>query len=188
MTKIAIFASGSGTNAENIINYFDSCDDIKVALVLSNREDAKVHERAKKLGVPSFAFTNAEFREGTNILATLATYEIGFIALAGFMALISPALLQAYDHKIINIHPSLLPKYGGKGMFGRHVHEAVLAAGEHESGITIHYVNERYDEGEIIFQALTPISPNDNVKTLEHKIHNLEYNYYPLIIKKLVSQ
>ncbi|MDR1814063.1 MAG: phosphoribosylglycinamide formyltransferase [Tannerella sp.] len=188
MTKIAIFASGSGTNAENIINYFDSSDDIKVALVLSNREDAKVHERAKKLGVPSFAFTNAEFREGTNILATLATYEIGFIALAGFMALISPALLQAYDHKIINIHPSLLPKYGGKGMFGRHVHEAVLAAGEHESGITIHYVNERYDEGEIIFQALTPISPNDNVKTLEHKIHNLEYNYYPLIIKKLVSQ
>jgi phosphoribosylglycinamide formyltransferase-1 len=187
-TKIAIFASGSGTNAENIIRFFASSDEVKVALVLSNHADAGVHERARRLGVPSFTLSNSDFREGVKALELLARYEVGFIVLAGFMSLIPPALLQAFPRRIINIHPALLPKHGGKGMYGHHVHEAVIADGDAQSGITIHYVNERYDEGEIIFQAATPVLPDDVPDTLEARIHQLEHQHYPNVIKQLLER
>ena len=133
MTYIAIFASGSGSNAENIANYFKSSTDIGVALILSNKQDAYVHERAKKLGIPSFTFTKAEFADGTEILEILREYEIDFIVLAGFLLKVSKSLLEAYPGRIVNIHPALLPKHGGKGMYGDRVHQAVLDAGDRKS-------------------------------------------------------
>ena len=142
MKNVAIFASGSGTNAENIARYFSKSETVKVAVVLSNNKNVGVHARVNNLGIPSFVFSRDEFVEGTPILAKLAEYQIDLIVLAGFMNKISDALLTAYPGKIINIHPALLPKHGGKGMYGMHVHEAVVAAGEKESGITIHYINE----------------------------------------------
>jgi phosphoribosylglycinamide formyltransferase-1 len=187
MKNIAIFASGSGTNAENIIRYFSHSEVIKVAAVLSNSRKASVHERAGRLGVPSFVFTRDEFIEGSPVLDKLAEYRVEFIVLAGFMNKISGNLLRAFPDRIINIHPALLPKYGGKGMYGMHVHEAVVAAGENESGITIHYINEYYDEGEIIFQAACPLSPTDTPEALAVKIHALEYAHYPRIIEELLT-
>lgn len=186
MRNIAIFASGSGTNAENIIRYFANSENVKVALVLSNNRNVGVHGRVNKLGVPSFVFSRDEFTEGTPILEKLAEYEICFIVLAGFMNKISDVILQAFPGKIVNIHPALLPKYGGKGMYGMHVHEAVVKAGEKESGITIHYINERYDEGPVIFQASCPVSPSDSPEEVARKVHALEYAYYPEVIEKLL--
>lgn len=186
MRNIAIFASGSGTNAENIIRYFANSENVKVALVLSNNRNVGVHGRVNKLGVPSFVFSRDEFTEGTPILEKLAEYEICFIVLAGFMNKISDVILQAFPGKIVNIHPALLPKYGGKGMYGMHVHEAVVKAGEKESGITIHYINERYDEGAVIFQASCPVSPSDSPEEVARKVHALEYAYYPEVIEKLL--
>ncbi|MDR2809951.1 MAG: phosphoribosylglycinamide formyltransferase [Tannerellaceae bacterium] len=187
MKNIAIFASGSGTNAENIIRYFAHSEEIKVVVVLSNNPKAGVHERVNGRGVPSFTFPRDEFTEGSHILCKLAEYKVGFIVLAGFMNKISDSLLQAFPNKIINIHPALLPKYGGKGMYGMHVHEAVVAAGEKESGITIHYINEHYDEGEIIFQAACPLLPTDTPEEVAVKIHALEYMHYPRIIEEILS-
>lgn len=186
MRNIAIFASGSGTNAENIIRYFANSENVKVALVLSNNRNVGVHGRVNKLGVPSFVFSRDEFTEGTPILEKLAEYEVCFIVLAGFMNKISDVILQAFPGKIVNIHPALLPKYGGKGMYGMHVHEAVVKAGEKESGITIHYINERYDEGAVIFQASCPVSPSDSPEEVARKVHALEYAYYPEVIEKLL--
>lgn len=187
MKNIAIFASGSGTNAENIARYFANNELIKVALVLSNHVHAGVHARVNALGVPSFSFSKEEFAAATPILAKLAEYAVDFIVLAGFMSKIPDALLDAFSNKIVNIHPALLPKFGGKGMYGHHVHEAVLAAGESESGITIHYVNAHYDEGKILFQAACPVLPGDTPDTLALRVHQLEYAHYPRVIEQLLT-
>ncbi|MFA6768423.1 MAG: phosphoribosylglycinamide formyltransferase [Parabacteroides sp.] len=187
MKNIAIFASGSGTNAENITKYFSENDKIKVAVVLSNNKNVGVHARVNKLGIPSFVFTRDEFVEGSPILAKLEEYNIDLIVLAGFMNKISDSLLKAYPEKIINIHPALLPKHGGRGMYGMHVHEAVVAAGEKESGITIHYIDSQYDHGKIIFQAKCPVLPTDTPEDVATKVHALEYAHYPHVIKDLLT-
>ena len=185
--NIAIFASGSGTNAENIIRYLQENDFIRVALVLSNRSDAYVLERANRLKVPSNVFLKDDWISGEQILALLREYNIDFIVLAGFLVRVPDVLLHAYPDKIINIHPALLPKFGGKGMYGDRVHEAVVTAGEKESGITIHYINEHYDEGNTIFQAKCPVLPEDSPADVAKKVHSLEYEYYPQVIEKLLS-
>ena len=187
MKNVAIFASGSGTNAENIARYFSKSETVKVAVVLSNNKNVGVHARVNNLGIPSFVFSRDEFVEGTPILAKLAEYQIDLIVLAGFMNKISDALLTAYPGKIINIHPALLPKHGGKGMYGMHVHEAVVAAGEKESGITIHYINENYDEGDIISQAKCEVLPADTPEEVATKVHALEYAHYPHVIDDLLK-
>lgn len=187
MKQIAIFASGTGTNAENIVRYFANSDTVKVALVLSNNRNAGVHERVNRLGVPSFVFSKDEFASGTPILEKLAEYDVCYIVLAGFMSKISDAILQAFPGKIVNIHPALLPKYGGKGMYGMHVHEAVVKSGESESGITIHYINENYDEGAIIFQAACPVLPTDSAEEVAARVHALEYQHYPSVIESLLD-
>lgn len=187
MKNIAIFASGSGTNAENIGRYFFNSETIKVAVVLSNNKNVGVHARVRELGIPSFVFSREEFTEGTPVLAKLAEYGIDLVVLAGFMNKISAPLLEAYPGKIINIHPALLPKHGGKGMFGMHVHEAVVAAGERESGITIHYIDENYDEGDIIFQAACPVLPTDTPEEVAMKVHALEYAHYPRVIESILN-
>ena len=184
--NIAIFASGSGTNAENIIRSFQENDLIRVALVLSNRSDAYVLERAHRLQVPSEVFLKEDWVSGEQILALLHEYHIDFIVLAGFLVRVPERLLHAYPDKIINIHPALLPKFGGRGMYGDHVHEAVVAAGETESGITIHYINEHYDEGDTIFQAKCPVLPDDSAIDVAQKVHSLEYKHYPLIIERTI--
>ncbi len=186
MRNIAIFASGSGTNAENIARYFSKSETIKVAVVLSNNRWVGVHARVNALGIPSFVFSRDEFVAGAPVLDKLAEYDVEFIVLAGFMNKISDVLLNAFPGKIINIHPALLPSYGGKGMYGHHVHEAVLAAGEKQSGITIHYINERYDEGDIIFQATCPVLADDTPDTLAGRVHALEYAHYPQVIEETV--
>lgn len=186
--NIAIFASGSGTNAENIIRYFLENDEIGVSLVLSNRSDAYVLERAHRLRVPSEVFLKEDWVSGERILALLREYRIDFIVLAGFLLRVPELILHAYPNKIINIHPALLPKYGGKGMYGDRVHEAVVAAGDRESGITIHYINEHYDEGDTIFQAKCVVLPEDNYKDVAAKVHSLEYKHYPLWIEKMVFE
>jgi len=184
--KIALFASGSGSNAENIVNYFSGSLEVEFPLIVSNRADAYVHERARKLGVPSYTFTAAEFREAKAVLQLLRDHEIGFIVLAGFLLKVSDPILRAFPNKIINIHPALLPKFGGKGMYGHHVHEAVVAAGECETGITIHYVNENYDEGTIIFQANCPVTPDDTPDTVAAKVHELEQQHFPQQIRQIM--
>ena len=184
--NIAIFASGSGTNAENIIRYFQENDLIRVALVLSNRSDAYVLERAHRLQVPSEVFLKEDWVSGEQILALLHEYHIDFIVLAGFLVRVPERLLHAYPDKIINIHPALLPRFGGKGMYGDRVHEAVVAAGEKESGITIHYINEHYDEGNAIFQATCPVLPTDSPDDVAKKVHALEYEHFPQVIEQVL--
>lgn len=186
--NIAIFASGSGTNAENIIRYFEGNDSVRVKLVLSNRKDAYVLERAHRLGVPCRAFPKSDWEIAESILDLLREHQIDLIVLAGFLLRIPDALLHAYPNKIINIHPSLLPKFGGKGMYGDRVHEAVVAAGETETGITIHYLNEHFDEGEIIVQYKCPVVAEDTVGDIAKKVHALEYEYYPKVIDSLLSE
>jgi len=185
--NIALFASGSGTNAENIARYFQQNENISVSLVLSNKADAFVLERAKKLNIPTVVFSKKEMEETDKILEILKEYEIDFIVLAGFLLKIPPCLVEAFPRRIINIHPALLPKYGGKGMYGRFVHEAVVANREKESGITIHFVNEHYDEGAIIFQTKCSVSPTDTPDDVARKIHELEYEYFPKVIEQVVK-
>lgn len=185
--KIAVLASGNGTNAEQIIRYFQRKEVADVCLVLTNRQHAYVLERAKALGVAALYFTKVEWESGESILETLCKHGIDFVVLAGFLARVPNSILHAYPNKMINIHPSLLPKFGGKGMYGDRVHEAVLAAGEKESGITIHYTNEHYDEGGIICQEKCLVLPEDTPEVLAQRVHALEYEYYPKIIEKLVS-
>ena len=188
MTNIAIFASGSGSNAQNIANYFASHQDINVALIISNRSDAYVHERARILEIPSVTFSREAFDKGDVILELLRSHEIGFIVLAGFLLKISQPLLDAYPHRIVNIHPALLSGYGGKGMYGDRVHRSVVEAGDRESGITIHYVNEHYDEGDIIFQARCELFPGDTPDEVARKVHALEYAHFPVVIDSLVKK
>lgn len=188
MKKIAVFASGSGTNAQNIAEYFLSAGDITVSLILANNPDAFVLERAKKLGIPSVIFTRKEFYESEFILDILKKNKIDFIVLAGFLWLIPDYILKAYSRKIINIHPALLPKYGGKGMYGEKVHQAVIQAGDKQTGITIHFVNDHYDEGEIIFQDSFDILPDDTAESIAYKVHKLEYKHFPRVIEATVRK
>lgn len=186
MKNIAIFASGSGTNAENIISYFSTRNTAKVALVLSNRGDSFVLERAAKLNVRSIFFDRNEFYITGRVLEYLQLYKIDFVVLAGFLWLVPDNILKQYHGRIINIHPALLPLHGGKGMYGDYVHKAVIENREKESGISIHYVNESYDKGDIIFQARCKVDESDTPNTLAQKIHKLEYQHYPLIIEDLI--
>lgn len=187
MKYIAVFASGSGTNAENIIRFFRTHEKISVKTVLSNRPSAGVLERASALGVETLTFTRDEFTGSDRIICALKERDISFIVLAGFLWLVPENLVRAYRGRIINIHPALLPKYGGKGMYGSRVHEAVISGGEKKSGITIHHVNERYDDGDIILQATCPVEPGDTPETLASRIHELEYEHYPKVIEMLLS-
>jgi len=186
LKRIAIFASGSGTNAEKIMHYFKDRKSATVNLILTNKKDAKVLERAAKFGVPSRIFDRKEFYETDRVLNQLLDKKIDFIVLAGFLWLVPENILNNYAGRIINIHPALLPKFGGKGMYGSRVHESVIEAGEKESGITIHYVNPKYDEGKIIFQAKCKVDPGDDADSLARKIHELEYKYFPKVIENLI--
>lgn len=185
MIKIAILASGSGTNAENIIKYFQNSSEISVVAVLSNRKEAKVLERAKNLDVPQRYFSKSSFLEGNSVVDFLQG-KADFIVLAGFLLKVPENLLEAFPNKIINIHPALLPKFGGKGMYGMHVHKAVKAQNETETGITIHYVNENYDEGAIIFQAKTPVLATHTPEDIAANIHKLEHEHFPKVIEELL--
>lgn len=185
MKSIIIFASGSGSNAENIIKYFHHNNLAKVILVLTNKKDAKVVERCNELNVSSLYFNKHAFNQDV-VLNILKQFNPDLIVLAGFLLKIPKAMVTAFPNRIINIHPALLPKYGGKGMYGMHVHKAVVENKEPTSGITIHYVNEHYDEGNIIFQAETKLSPDDTAARVAEKIHALEYEHFPSVIAKLL--
>lgn len=173
--RIAIFASGSGSNAENIVKFFENDSFFSFPVIISNKADAFVHQRALKMGIPSVTFNKEEFIDGSQILELLHSYKIDAIVLAGFLLKVPDSIISNYPDQIINIHPALLPKFGGKGMYGDHVHRAVAAAGETETGITIHYVNENYDEGNIIFQASCKIDLTDTPESIANKVHQLEY-------------
>lgn len=183
MIQIAIFASGSGSNAENIVRYFENHPSITVSIILTNNKSAKVLERAKRLGVPAVVFNRDEFLNSDFVLQNHLK-GIGYVILAGFLWKVPKNLIDAFPNRIINIHPALLPKYGGKGMYGMHVHKAVVANKEKKSGITIHYVNEFYDEGEIIFQAEVDLTSEDTPEDVASKIHTLEYEHFPKVIEK----
>ncbi len=187
MNKIAIFASGSGTNAENIITYFRNNENIQVECVVSNVKDSKVLERAGKYGIDTLVCSREDFYSSHKVINYLKNKNISHIVLAGFLWLVPENLVQSYEGKIVNIHPALLPKYGGKGMYGMHVHKAVIENNEEKTGITIHHVNPKYDEGNIIFQATCPVKENETPESLAQKVHQLEYEYYPKIIEQLIT-
>ncbi|OYU65543.1 MAG: phosphoribosylglycinamide formyltransferase [Cytophagaceae bacterium BCCC1] len=184
MIKIAIFASGSGSNAERIVEFFNAKDEIEVSLILTNNPTAGVIERAQRLNIPVVIFNKKVFSKTDKIVEMLQLQSIDWVILAGFLWLVPKNLIKAFENRMINIHPALLPKYGGKGMWGHHVHEAVVANKEVETGITIHYVNENYDEGKIIFQAKCAVTESDSAEEVAKKIHLLEYQYFPEIIHK----
>lgn len=188
MINIAIFASGSGTNGENLIRYFEHSDSIRIALVVSNKADAYALVRASNLGVPTTILPKAELNTQEITLPLLRKYNIQFIVLAGFLPLIPDFLVEAYPRCIVNIHPSLLPKYGGKGMWGHHVHEAVKAAGDAETGMTVHYVSNVCDGGEIIAQFRTPLSPTDTADDIAAKEHILEMEHFPKVVQQVVEK
>ena len=185
--NLAIFVSGSGTNCENIIRYFSGSDSVSVALVVSNRPDAYALVRAEKLGVPTAVVPKAQLNDPEVMLPLMRRYDIGFIVLAGFLPLVPDFLIDAFPRRIVNIHPALLPKYGGKGMWGHHVHEAVKAAGETETGITIHYMTPVCDSGEIIAQFRTALFPEDTPETIADKVHALEMRHFPEVLADLIS-
>lgn len=186
MTNIAILASGSGSNAENIYNYFKDSKHIKVALIISNKQDAYVLTRAEKLNIESAVFSKNDFDTTAKVVDILKDKNIDFIVLAGFLLKVPVDIINTYPNRIINIHPALLPKFGGKGMYGDNVHKAVREANETESGITIHYVNENYDEGNIIFQAKCAVSPDDTYEDIAKKVHTLEYTHFPEVIESII--
>ncbi len=186
-TNIAIFASGGGTNCENLIRYFSGHEHIHCVLVVSNRADAFALTRAERLGVPTAVVTKAELQEPANVLPLLETYGVSFIVLAGFLPLIPDYLIDAFPRRIINIHPSLLPRHGGKGMWGHHVHEAVKAAGDKETGMTVHYVTPVCDGGEMIAQFRVPLLPDDSVDDIAAKEHQLEMEHYPKVVEQLLN-
>jgi phosphoribosylglycinamide formyltransferase-1 len=186
MRNIAIFASGSGTNAENIIKYFSNKNTAKVTLVLSNKRQAMVLKRAEAYNVRTVFFEHKEFYVTGKVLRYLLLYKIDFIVLAGFLWLVPENITEQYEGRIINIHPALLPSYGGKGMYGETVHRAVINSHDKESGITIHYVNKLYDKGDIIFQARCKVDTSDTPDSLAERVHALEYLHYPKVIEDLV--
>jgi phosphoribosylglycinamide formyltransferase-1 len=185
MTRIVIFASGSGSNAENICTYFKEDDAVAINHILTNNKNAKVLERAKRLGVSSRVFDRSEFIDETKLLKFLKG-EADLIVLAGFLWKVPDCIVDAFPNKIVNIHPALLPKYGGKGMYGMNVHNAVVANNERETGITIHYVNENYDKGAIIFQAKTEVLKTDTADDVAAKIYELEYEHFPKVVEKII--
>ena len=187
MINIAIFVSGSGTNCENLIKYFTDHERIHPALVVSNKPDAYALVRAERLGVPTAVTPTADLHNPDVMLPLLRQHDIGFIVLAGWLPLIPDFLIEAYPHKIVNIHPALLPKYGGKGMWGHHVHEAVKAAGETETGMTVHWVTPVCDAGEIIAQFRVALSPDDTVEDIAEKEHQLEMEHFPKVIEEILS-
>ena len=187
MTRIAIFASGAGSNAQKIIDHFRDSDRINVSLVVCNKPGAGVLQIAAKEEIPSLVIEKEKFFRGNAYTDELQEAGIDFIILAGFLWKIPAALIRAYPGKIINIHPALLPAYGGKGMYGHHVHQAVIDHQEKESGITIHYVDEQYDHGDIIFQAKCPVLASDTADTLASRIHQLEHQHYPAVIQQLLQ-
>ena len=187
MKRIVIFASGSGSNAENIIKYFHGNCLAKVVYLLSNKKDAKVLDRAKRLNVSHISFTKKELINDTTVLDLLNSLKPDLIVLAGFLLKFPEEIVKQYPNKIINIHPALLPKFGGKGMYGNNVHKAIIEKKEKESGITIHYVNKNYDEGNIIFQAKTKINSTDTFEDVANKIHVLEQKHFPLVIEQLLQ-
>lgn len=185
--QIVIFASGNGTNAENIIKYFQRTEVAEVALVLSNKKDAKVLERAKNLNVDTLSFTKEELSSEEGVLKNLKDVKPDLIVLAGFLLKFPEVIIAEFPNKIINIHPALLPKYGGKGMYGSAVHEAVVKNKDTETGISIHYVNENYDEGAIISQKTVQLSGADTPDTVAAKVHELEYEWFPKIIEEILK-
>lgn len=186
MNRIAILASGSGSNAENLIKFFQNDPNNSIISIFCNKADAGVLNRAERLNIPSFVFSKKEMNEGV-LLEQLKKDGINFIVLAGFLLQLPKEIIEKYPNRIVNIHPALLPKYGGKGMFGMHVHQAVKENHETETGITIHYVNENYDEGAIIFQQTTKVNPEDTPESIARKVHDLEYEYFPKIIQQLLN-
>lgn len=186
--RLAIFASGNGSNALAIIDYFKENPNVKIAFVLSNRSDAPVLAAAAERGIATVAMSNEEVEDGSILTSACTDKKLDYIILAGYLRKIPAALIASYPRKIINIHPSLLPKYGGKGMYGTHVHAAVLAHGEKESGITIHYVDEEFDRGEILAQYRCEVSKNETIETLQQKIQYLEHRYFPEVIAKLIDR
>lgn len=186
--RIAIFASGSGSNAQKLMEHFKRSNEIEIALVLTNNADAYVLQRADNFEIPTHIFDRNEFYQTDEVVDLLKNLEIDFIVLAGFLWLIPKNLIHAYPGRIVNIHPAILPKFGGKGMYGDHVHQAVMASGEAEGGITIHYVNENYDEGEYIYQARYRIDKNDNLEMVKFKGQQLEHQHYPRVVESLVKK
>lgn len=187
MKRIAIFASGSGSNAETIAQHFADRSGVQISLVLTNNPEAGVIQRARRLHIPAVVFDRKTFYQSDRILELLVNQKIDLVVLAGFMMLIPEKLIQAFSEKMVNIHPALLPKYGGRGMYGHFVHEAVVAAGERQSGITIHFVNEVYDEGKIILQATCDLEASDTPEDVARKVQALEHEHYPRVVDELVS-
>jgi phosphoribosylglycinamide formyltransferase-1 len=186
--RIAIFASGSGSNAQKIMEHFKRNSEAEVVLILTNNPQAYVLQRADNFEIPSHIFTRQEFYETDDVIKILKTLQVDLIVLAGFLWLVPQSLLKNFPNKIINLHPALLPKYGGKGMYGDHVHQAILAAKEEESGITIHFVNEQFDEGEIIHQSKFKIEPGDNLEMVKFKGQQLEHQHFPKVIENLLKK
>lgn len=187
MRKIAIFASGEGSNAETIIRYFQKKEDARVALVVYNRWQAEVRKRAGRLGIPCVYLSNADFENSELLLGLLKDYGIEIIALAGFLKLVPTYLVDAYAGRMVNIHPALLPRHSGKGMYGMKVHEDVIASGDKETGITVHLVDEHYDAGQILLQKTCPVLSGDTAERVAERIHALEYEWYPKAIEQLVE-
>lgn len=188
MNHIAIFSSGAGTNAENLIRYFQADPAAQVSLLLCNRPGAGVITRAGNLHIPVKLFDRKEFYSSDEIPLTLERFHIDLIVLAGFLWLVPDPILDAYEDRILNIHPALLPDFGGKGMYGHRVHEAVIQSGRKESGITVHLVNREYDRGRILFQARCRVEPNDTPDSLASRIHKLEYDHFPRVVKEFLTQ
>ncbi len=187
MKNIAILASGSGSNAENIASYFKGKESARVSLIICNNPQAYVIERAKRLGIECKVITKKEFMEADSTIALLEEHCIDFIVLAGFLLLVPEKLIKAYPGKIVNIHPALLPKHGGKGMYGDNVHKAVVECGDTESGITIHLIDEEYDKGTTFFQAKCPVLPTDTPDDVAAKVHALEYEHFPHVIEEIIA-
>ncbi len=188
MKKIAIFASGSGSNAENIANYFKESKEVEIALIVANNPEAYVIERARKLNIPCEIVTKTDFMAADGIVDMMHRYGIDFIVLAGFLLLVPKKLIDAYPSRIVNIHPALLPKHGGKGMYGDRVHKAVVECGDTESGITIHLIDAEYDKGTTFFQAKCAVLPTDTPDDVAAKVHALEYEHFPHVIEEILQQ
>jgi phosphoribosylglycinamide formyltransferase-1 len=186
--RIAIFASGSGSNAQKIMEHFKRSAEAEVVLILTNNPQAYVLQRADNFEIPSHIFTRTEFYESDDVIRILKNLQVDLIVLAGFLWLVPQSLLAAFPNKIINLHPALLPKFGGKGMYGDNVHKAILEAGEEESGITIHFVNEQFDEGEVIHQSKFKIEPGDNLEMVKFKGQQLEHLHFPKVIENLLKK
>lgn len=186
--KLAVFASGGGTNCENIIRYFKDSDKVKVALVVANKVGIPALEKAERFGVPTRVLPKADLNRKDILLPLMKEYSIDFIVLAGFLLVIPDFLINEYDHRIINLHPALLPKFGGIGMYGHHVHEAVKAAGETETGMTVHWVTPKVDGGAIIARFRTPISPDDTPDDIAAKEHLLEMEHFPRVIDEILCE